>query len=254
MSDAEVRGETVTAVRSMRRRLTPGRSVTGRRRVALPRRFRHAPGVDGDARGLAFTLPDAEARTPPPPSDRAGLRATRIGGSVAVGAVVFAGIVALNTVSLPAPLAENLVPLALLAAGCMALVRWFRSGLSTTLRTGLIGKVREFGGGIYGSVAVATWFILEGRDIHGDVVAAGSVGGWIRGMSVPWLIGEAIDAVRWSVTAAFWPWYWFSELGPVVALYIAGGVWVLDLSLRYAPRAWRRASRLWRGRLEAAGG
>jgi hypothetical protein len=254
MSDADVRGERTTAVRSVRRRATLVRSVGGRCRVALPPRVRHTPLRDVAAPAQRISTVDPVARTPPAPPARTGIRATRVGGSAAVGAAIFAGIVALNTITLPALLAENLVPLALLTVGCMALVRWFRSGLSNTLRTGVIGKVREFGGGIYGSVAVATWLILEGRDIHGDVVAAGSASAWIRGMSVPWLIGEAIEAVRWSVTAALWPWYWFSELGPVAALYVAGAVWALDLSLRYAPRAWRRASRLWRGRLEAAEG
>jgi hypothetical protein len=167
MSDADVRGERTTAVRSVRRRATLVRSVGGRCRVALPPRVRHTPLRDVAAPAQRISTVDPVARTPPAPPARTGIRATRVGGSAAVGAAIFAGIVALNTITLPALLAENLVPLALLTAGCMALVRWFRSGLSNTLRTGVIGKVREFGGGIYGSVAVATWLILEGRDIHG---------------------------------------------------------------------------------------
>lgn len=153
-------------------------------------------------------------------------------GVIAVAA--FAGTLALNVLHVPGVVASHWVPMFLLATGCMAAVRWRRAGVRNELRSRASAKIAEFGGGVYGAIAMATWLQLEACDFVGDVVAAGSLGGFVGSLSLGWLISQAVESLKFAIQAGLWPWHWFSSYGMQTVLIAAGVACGLDWLLKVA--------------------
>lgn len=158
-------------------------------------------------------------------------------GTIAV--VAFSATIALNVLHVPGVAVSHWVPLFLLATGCMAAVRWKRAGVRNALRDRASAKVAEFGGGVYGAIAMATWLQLEAADLVGDVAAAGSVGDFVGQLSLGWMVSQAVESVKFAIQAGLWPWHWFSSYGMGAVVAAAGAAcgvdWLLKRALpRYA--------------------
>lgn len=136
----------------------------------------------------------------------------------------------------------NLVPVLLLASGCMAAVRWMRAGVRNELRSRTASKVAEFGGGVYGAMAMATLLWLEGADLVADVTAAGSVGAFVSSLSLGWLMQQGMQSIGFAIRAGLWPWHWFSDYGMMTVLLAGGAAWGLDTLLK-AVFPWYRTYR-----------
>jgi hypothetical protein len=128
----------------------------------------------------------------------------------------------------------NLVPVLLLASVCLAAVRWMRAGVRNELRGHAAGKVAEFGGGVYGAMAMATLLWLEGTDLVSDVAAAGSLGAFVDSLSWDWLMQQGMQSVSFAIRAGLWPWHWFSDYGMSAVLLAAGAAYGLDALLKAA--------------------
>ena len=140
----------------------------------------------------------------------------------AVAAVAFAGVAALNLGYVPGLVVSHWVPLLLLASGCMAAIRWKRAGLRRQLRSRTASGVADFGGGVYGAMAMATLLWLEGADLVADVAGAGSLGAFIRSLDLGWLISQVMESVGFAIRAGLWPWTWFGGYGIPVACAAVG--------------------------------
>lgn len=140
----------------------------------------------------------------------------------AVAAAAFAGVAALNFGTLPGVVVSHWVPLFLLASGCMAALRWKRAGVRRELRSRAAARAAEFGGGVYGAMALATLLWLEGTDLVAEVAAAGSPGAFVRSLDLGWLLSQLMESVGFAIRAGLWPWHWFSGYG-VTAVVVAAG-------------------------------
>lgn len=152
----------------------------------------------------------------------------------AVAVAAFGAVAWINLGHVPALVASHWVPMFLLASGCMAAMRWKRAGVRNTLRSRVASKVAEFGGGVYGAAAMATWLQLEGADLVGEVAAAGSLVSWVQSLSLGWLISQAVESIGFAVRAGLWPWHWFSGYGMQAVLLAAGAAVGLDALLKAA--------------------
>lgn len=182
--------------------------------------------------------PAAVVPPAPPPHPMAAPFVAFGKGAAGMGIFVAGGVVLtvlLNTVTLPAFVGAHAVALAIAAFGGVAAIRWVRSGVRQQLKASAAAKVAEFGGGLYGALAFATLLYLEVVDLAGDVASAGSLGTFFRGMDFGWLMGQLMESIGFAIKAGMWPWFWFSEMGPMAAL-VAGGVWALHGIL---PKLWR---------------
>lgn len=151
-----------------------------------------------------------------------------------VAVACFGAALALNVLHVPGVVVSHWVPMFLLATGCMAAVRWKRAGVRNELRSRAAAKVAEYGGGVYGAVAMATWLQLEIGDFVGDVVAAGSIGDFIGSLSLGWMISQAVSSIKFAIQAGLWPWHWFSSYGMQTVLIAAGAACGLDWLLKVA--------------------
>ena len=150
----------------------------------------------------------------------------------AVAAVAFAGVAVLNFGSVPGVVVSHWVPLFLLASGCMAALRWKRAGVRRQLRSRASARAAEFGGGVYGSMALATLLWLEGSDLVADVSSAGSLGAFIRSLNVGWLMSQLFESIGFAIRAGLWPWHWFSDYGMTAVLIAAGAAVGLDALIK----------------------
>lgn len=181
-----------------------------------------------------ITLIGAEAVSPLPEPPRpptaivpAQAPASRWKPAAVVGAAV-AGTVALNLVEVPGVLASHWVPVLLLATAFMAAVRWKRTGVRRQLRSRAAARVSEFGGGVYGALAVATLLQLEAADLVDDVASAGSLGEFVGALDLGWLMEQMMESVGFAIRAGMWPWHWFSDFGMHAVLLAAGAAVGLD--------------------------
>lgn len=150
---------------------------------------------------------------------------------VVVGAAV-AGTVALNVVEIPGVLASHWVPVLLLATALMAALRWKRVGVRRQLRSSAAGKISEFGGGVYGAMAVATLLQLEAADLVEDVASAGSLAEFVGALDPGWLMGQMMESIGFAIRAGMWPWHWFSDYGIYAVLAAAGAAVGLDALIK----------------------
>jgi hypothetical protein len=154
----------------------------------------------------------------------------------AVAAAAFAGVAALNLGDIPGVVFSHWVPMFLLASGCMAAIRWKRTGVRHELRSRAASKVGEFGGGVYGSMAVATLLWLEGTDLVADVAGAGSLGAFVRSLDLGWLMSQMMESVGFAIRAGLWPWHWFSDYGMTAVVIAAGVAVALDALIKAVRR------------------
>lgn len=186
------------------------------------------------------------------PESRSRFR--RVLDAMGRAAVVIAVVVMVNLGSLPTGLTIGQLAVAFVALSvAVEAVRWIRRGPRQEARLRFTKAVAEYGGGLYGTAALATFIWLNVTDVLNDVAAAGSLGAYVAGMSLAWLIGEMVEAVIFFVQAIFWPWHWFSSHGPMVALAIGSGVLAFDAAWKSVGRwieARRSSSRCrgWAGR------
>lgn len=124
------------------------------------------------------------------------------------------------------------VPVLLLASVCMAAVRWMRAGVRNELRGRFAAGVGEFGGGVYGAMALATLLWLEGADLVSEVTAAGSFGAFVDSLSLGWLMQQGMQSVGFALRAAVWPWHWFSDYGTMAVVVAVGATIGLDALLK----------------------
>ena len=190
---------------------------------------------------------------PPPPLPTAApqfaapvKRATTeaIRGVTLIATVGVVGVIVLNVLPLPAYVSSHAVGLGIAGAACATAVRWVRGGVRRQARSVAASKAKEFGGGLYGIIAAATWIWLEAADLVGEIADAGSPLAWFDSLSLGWLIGQALQSVEFAVRAALWPWTWFSTFGITTAAMVAGAVWGADGLARWlAPKIRARRER-----------
>lgn len=150
----------------------------------------------------------------------------------AVAVAAFGAVAWINLGHVPALVASHWVPMFLLASGCMAAMQWKRAGVRNTLRSRAASKVGEFGGGVYGAVAMATWLQLESTDLVAEVARAGSLVSWVESLSLGWLMSQGLESAGFAVRAGLWPLHWFRGYGMQAVLLAAGAAVVLDALLR----------------------
>jgi hypothetical protein len=153
--------------------------------------------------------------------------------------VAVAGTVALNVADVPGVLASHWVPVLLLATAFMAAVRWKRTGVRRQLRDSAAGKISEFGGGVYGALAVATLLQLEAADLVEDVASAGSLGEFVGALDVGWLMGQMMESIGFAIRAAMWPWHWFADYGFYAVLAAAGAAVGVDALIKIVSPRYR---------------
>lgn len=146
--------------------------------------------------------------------------------------VSVAGTVALNVVEVPGVLASHWVPVLLLATAFMAAVRWKRAGVRRQLRSRAAARISEFGGGVYGALAVATLLQLEAADLVDDVASAGSLAEFVGSLDLGWVMGQMMESVGFAIRAGMWPWHWFADFGFYAVLLAAGAAVGLDALIR----------------------
>lgn len=168
------------------------------------------------------------------------LRALETLGTVVAVIVV---ILIINLGSIPAGLTLGQLVVAFVAVSvAVEGMRWVRRGARKEARRRFARAIGEYGGGLYGTAALATFVWLNVTDVLDDIAAAGSVAAYIGDMSLGWLIGEAVEAVTFAIQSMIWPWHWFAEYGPLVPLVILGGVLAAD-AVRKPVARWATARR-----------
>lgn len=163
-----------------------------------------------------FDDPDA-----PEAAGGGGSALVETGAAIGIGVAVIA---LLNFGSVPGALAANAIPLVLVGMAGAAAYRWWRGGLVASARTGAAAKISEFGGGLYGTVAVATWLYLELTDLVSDYLAAGGPVAFFESLGIGEIVG---DAVRFGLDAMLWPFYWFDD----AAILVMALAWSFDGAL-----------------------
>lgn len=191
--------------------------------------------MNQDERAVTVEAPE------PVPAPRS--RARRLLETLGTVAAVAAVIAVVNVGAIPGGLTVGQLVVAFVALStAVEGVRWIRRGPRQEARRRLTKGIADYGGGVYGTAALATFVWLNVMDVLDDIAAAGSVAGWIGQMSLGWLIGEMVEAVRFAVQAMIWPWYWFSTYGFRVAAVVAVVVLAAD-ALRKPVARWLAARR-----------
>jgi hypothetical protein len=149
--------------------------------------------------------------------------------SVACIAILGASVTCAQAVGFP-----NVIPLLLLASVCFAVVRWMRAGVRRELRSRTAAKVAEFGGGVYGAMALATLLWLEGSDLVADVTAHASFGAFVDSLSLGWVIQQGMQSIGFAIRAGLWPWHWLSDYGMPAVVLAAAAACGLDVLLKAA--------------------
>jgi hypothetical protein len=150
----------------------------------------------------------------------------------AVAGVAFGAAAVLNFGTIPGVVVSHWVPLVLLASGCLAALRWKRAGVRRELRNQASAKIAEFGGGVYGAMAMATLLYLEATDLVSDVASAGSLTKFIGALDVGWLVEQVMESVGFAIRAGLWPWHWLSDYGMQTVLIAGGAAVGLDALIR----------------------
>ncbi|HYR10356.1 MAG TPA: hypothetical protein VEQ60_21455 [Longimicrobium sp.] len=157
----------------------------------------------------------------------------------AVIGMAIAGTVVLNVAEVPGILSSHWVPVLLLATAFTAAVRWKRTGVRRQLRNRAAAGIQEYGGGVYGAMAMATLLQLEAADLVDDVASAGSLAEFVGALDVGWLMGQMMESVGFAIRAGLWPWHWFSEYGMSAVLVAAGAAFGLDALLKSVSSRYR---------------
>jgi hypothetical protein len=149
-----------------------------------------------------------------------------LGGIAATGAVIGA---ALGRDVHWSPL----VPLVLVAAMTVSAARagwsWLRAGSRRArLREGLLSRVEEHGGGVYGTGAGITLLILSAASLRDEWARADGALAFLRGMSLDWWMGFSAESIQNAVQAGMWPIHWYAKHGLAAALAVGAAAWAGD--------------------------
>jgi len=135
---------------------------------------------------------------------------------------------ALGTGVLGSTLVHGLLVAVMLVSAGRALVHWLRAGRARTrIRGRMAGLAGKFGGGPYGSVALATWLWLELDSLRGDWLAAHGLWDFLEQRSLQWFFGFGAESLLNGVWAFFWPLYWPYRVGFLLTLLAAALAWAL---------------------------
>lgn len=134
-----------------------------------------------------------------------------------------------------------LVPVVLMAAMAVSLARagwsWLRgSSRRARLREGVLSRVEEYGGGVYGTGAGITLLILSVVTLKEEWARANGLMDFLRGMTPEFWIGFSGDSIRNAVQAGLWPLHWYTHHGLAAALAVGAAAWAGDA----CADAWRR--------------
>lgn len=134
-----------------------------------------------------------------------------------------------------------LVPVVLASVMAVSLARtgwsWLRGrSRRAGLREGLLARVEEYGGGVYGTGAAITLLVLSAASLRADWAQAAGALDFFRGMTLDWWIGFSGESIRNAVQAGMWPLHWYREHGWAGALAVGAAAWAGDA----LADAWRR--------------
>lgn len=173
----------------------------------------------------------------PLPAFRAPSRrhAVLVGALVSVAAVVAVALSARGTFS-----PRVLIPVVAAFMAGSAVLRAVRTRDRGAVLAGHAhSRIEQFGGGFYGTVALATWVYLEGLGLHALWAESSGPGDFVTTLSVNRLIGFGVDSTLNAVWAGMWPLHWVSEMGlapTVAAAAVAAAVYGLALRVSGAAR------------------
>jgi hypothetical protein len=153
-------------------------------------------------------------------------RRTSVSRTLGIGVAAVAAVLFVNFGTLPVSLSlQQALVAAIVISVAMEVLRWIRRGVRRQARHEFTRKLVEYGGGLYGTIAVATWAYLAAMDVYADWVAAGSLANLLSSISLGWLIEQGLEAAALGLRAALWPWHW---LAGNTAWMVAVAVWCFD--------------------------
>lgn len=126
----------------------------------------------------------------------------------------------------------------MIAAGIVALaarVGWRslrRGNVRERSRSHLRTLLGRYGGGAYGTVALAAFVYLEGRGFVSAWSSAPGVVDFIYQQSLQTLFGFSVAGIMNGVHASLWPLYVLKHFGAPVAGMMLAGVWAVDGAVR----------------------
>lgn len=132
-------------------------------------------------------------------------------------------------------------PTVLVAAMAVVVVRagwgWLRgSSRRARLREGLLARVEEYGGGVYGTGAGITLLILSAGSLREEWSRASGIADFLRGMTMEFWVGFSGESIRNAVQAGMWPIHWYTRHGLLALVAIGAAAWAGDA----LADAWRR--------------
>lgn len=164
-----------------------------------------------------------------------GPRGWMVVGGIAAAAAAIGGMLGAGWHRSP------LIPLVLVAVMVVSGARmgwgWLRGrSRRARLREGVLSRVEQYGGGVYGTGAGITLLILTIGSLGEEWAKADGVMDFLRGMSVEWWMGFSADSIQNAVQAGMWPMHWYAEHGWLAALAVGAAAWAGDA----LADAWRR--------------
>ncbi len=106
-----------------------------------------------------------------------------------------------------------LFPAVILAAMAFSAARvgwaWLRGrSRRARLREGLLSRVEQYGGGVYGTGAGITLLVLSAASLRTEWAQAGGMADFLGGMSMDWWMGFSSESIANAVSAGMWPMHW----------------------------------------------
>lgn len=195
-------------------------------------------------------VPSGHASKPAPAPAMANAIAPRPGwealaqmgprGWTAVGVIAAGGAVVGAMLGADVPFGM-LLPAVLAAAMAVSIARagwgWLRGrSRRARLREGVLSRVEEYGGGVYGTGAGITLLVLSAASLREEWARASGLADFLRGMTLEFWVGFSGESIRNAVQAGIWPVHWFSTHGVAALLAVGAAAWAGDA----LADAWRR--------------
>jgi hypothetical protein len=156
-------------------------------------------------------------------------------GVIAAGAAVVGG--ALGAGVHRSPLVPAVLMAAMVVAGARGTWGWLRGrSRRARLREGVLSRVEQYGGGVYGTGAGITLLVLSAASLQREWAQASGVMDFLRGMTLEFWMGFSGDSIRNAVQAGMWPLHWYTHHGLMAALAVGAAAWAGDA----LADAWRR--------------
>jgi hypothetical protein len=135
------------------------------------------------------------------------------------------------------PLVPAVLMAAMVVAGARGTWGWLRGrSRRARLREGVLSRVEQYGGGVYGTGAGITLLVLSAASLQREWAQASGVMDFLRGMTLEFWIGFSGDSIRNAVQAGLWPIHWYSNHGLAAAVAVGAVAWAGDA----LADAWRR--------------